>query len=177
MTYMSIADEIVDRVRRGMLFQLTPRAAGSTVRRALFLSEDVWSILRSSPGDDGWEERVGQLQADLEVFVEGRAIDPKYLFLLYPARKGVWEIRSVRDQPSIRVLGLFAHKDVFVATNAALRENLGGWQSREWKDVKRTAQARWRHLFHTYQPVVTTNVMDVVTGALDGRYFKDFSRS
>ena len=38
------------------------------------------------------ERRVAELQADLEVFVEARTIDPKYLFLLYPARDAVWEI-------------------------------------------------------------------------------------
>jgi len=76
------------------------------------------------------EKRVAELRADLEVFVEGRIIDPKYLFLLYPAADCVWEIRSVRSNPSIRVLGLFAKRDIFVATNFAFREDLGGWQSR-----------------------------------------------
>ena len=73
---------------------------------------------------------MGTLQADLELFAEGQPIDPKYLFLLYPPAEGVWEIRSIRPHPSIRVLGLFAQKDVFIATNLELRENLGGWQSR-----------------------------------------------
>jgi hypothetical protein len=170
---MSIENEIADRVQRKMLFPLLPRAPGSPVRRALFVAEDLWSILTSDIGDPEWERRVGQLQADLEVFVEGRVIDPKYLFLLYPCAKGVWEIRSVRDQPSIRVLGLFAKRDVFIATNAALREDLGGWQSREWKEVKRRAQAQWRWLFPSYQPVVSSHVQDVATGALNGRYFKE----
>jgi hypothetical protein len=111
----------------------------------------------------------------LEIFVEGRAIDPKYLFLLYPARDAVWEIRSAREQPSIRVLGLFAGRDVFIATNFAMREDLGGWESRAWKDVKRMARTKWGHYFHTYQPLGSTDIHQLVTGALDGRYFRNFS--
>ncbi|HTO66034.1 MAG TPA: hypothetical protein VMM15_32830 [Bradyrhizobium sp.] len=122
--------------------------------------------------DPEMEERMGALQADLELFAEGRAVDPKYLFRLYPAEDCVWEIRSVRPEPSIRVLGLFADRDVFVATNIALRETLGGWQSREWKNVKRTARAVWTQLFHTYQPVNSGNIHDLVTGAVNAKYFK-----
>jgi len=156
LTYMSIQDEILDRVQRGMLFPLLPRARGAAIRRALFVSERLHAVL----------------SADLEVFVEARTIDPKYLFLLYPAHDAVWEIRSRREQPSIRVLGLFAWKDVFVATNHALREELNGWESSEWKTVKRTARAEWRKLFNPYQPKITIDPKQLVTGALDGKYFK-----
>jgi hypothetical protein len=115
---------------------------------------------------------LGFLQADLESFADGTELHPRYLFLLYPARQAVWEIRSTRHDPSIRVLGCFAERDVFIATNYALREQLGGWQSRAWRDVKVRARTIWTHLFHTYQPVITTNVHDVVTGAINGKYFK-----
>jgi hypothetical protein len=169
---MSIDDEILDRCRRGMLFPLRPLARGMAIRRAMFVSEGLNAILTSPEGDPSWELRIAQLQADLEVFVEGRSIDPKYLFLLYPMRDGVWEIRSVRDRPSIRVLGLFACKDVFIATNHALREDLGDWNSREWKAVQREARAEWRRLFGAYDPQITTDIRELVTGALDGKYFK-----
>jgi hypothetical protein len=172
LTYMSIHDEVLDKVARGMLFPILPRSRGSTIRRALFVSEALNGVLESPEGDEEWERRVAELRADLEVFVEARTIDPKYLFRLYPARDGIWEIRSVREQPSIRVLGLFAWKDVFIATNHALREELDGWNSREWKTVKRTACAEWRKLFPSYEPKVVSSVQLVVTGALDGKYFK-----
>lgn len=155
-----------------MLFPIRPRAYGESAKRAMFVGEGLWKILTSSEGDDAWDKRVGELQADLERFVDGQPIDPKYLFLLYPAHDNVWEIRSVADVPSIRVMGLFAERDVFVATNYALREALGEWQSREWKCVKRMARAIWRCLFITYQPMHTNNVKDLVSGALDGKYFK-----
>jgi hypothetical protein len=170
---MSIAAEILDRVQRKMLFPVLPRARGTVVRRALFASEELNRVLTSPVGDQEWEKRVAELQADLEVFVTASTIDPKYLFLLYPARDAVWEIRSLRDQPSIRVLGLFAWRDVFIATNHAMREDLGGWESREWKIVKRTALASWRRILSPYDPIRGTDVKRLVTGALDGKYFKD----
>jgi hypothetical protein len=118
------------------------------------------------------EDRKGALEADLEVFASGEPIGPKYLFLLYHSREGVWEIRSVKPNPSIRVLGRFVERDIFIATNFALRDDLGGWQSREWRDVKVRARAVWINLLHTHQPLVTTDVNRVVTGAINGKYFK-----
>jgi hypothetical protein len=155
-----------------MLFPVVPKARGATARRALFVNEALHGVLTWPEGDENWDRRVAELRADLEVFVEARTIDPKYLFLLYPARDAVWEIRSVRDDPSIRVLGLFAAKDVFVATNYALRSDLGGWESREWKKVKRAAGAAWRRLFPAYPPERDSDAKRLVTGALNGRYFK-----
>lgn len=169
---MSIHDEILDRHARGMLHHILPRARGATVRRALFVTEGLHEVLTSPEGDLEWEERIAKLQADVEVFVQARTITPKYLFLLYPAADAVWEIRSTTDQPSIRVLGLFADTDVFIATNFALRETLGGWQSRDWKTVKRVARAEWRKLFNTYEPLKGTDVHKFVTGAASGKFFK-----
>ena len=100
---------------------------------------------------------------------------PIWSFLLKVSpliRQAVWEIRSVRPAPSIRVLVLFAKKNVFVATNFAFREDLGEWQSREWKNVKRAALAGWRRLFHPYDPLESTNIQNLVTGAINGKYFK-----
>jgi hypothetical protein len=174
--YMSIDDAILDRWERGMLFPILPKARGATIRRALFVNEALHQVLTSPEGDRNWEQRIGNLQADLEVFVEAPTIGPKYLFLLYPARDAVWEIRSAGYQPSIRVLCLFASKDILIATGHALRESLNEWESREWKIVKRDARAAWRRLFDPYQPVEGTDAKALITGALDGKYFKTFAR-
>ena len=170
---MSIESLIQWKVAQGALFPLRPRAAGETCRRAMFLTEGLWNLLHTTHPDDIMEARVGTLLADLETFVIGDAITPKYLFLLAPARDGVWEIRSARPDPSIRVLGLFADQNVFIATNFALRGELGGWESREWKEAKRMAVALWRQVCLNYRPILSTNVHDLVTGAIDGRYFRE----
>jgi len=169
---MSILDLIVSRVEQGMLFPFYPRAPGATPQRALLVSEEFWRFLREPGTDQDWEDRKGSLEADLEVFASGQPIGPRYLFLLYHSREGVWEIRSVRPNPSIRVLGRFVERDIFVATNFALRDDLGGWQSREWRDVKVRSRTIWTNLFHTHQPLITIDVNRVVTGAINGKYFK-----
>lgn len=170
---MSIEDEILDRVTRGMLFPLTPKAAGATTRRAMFVVERLWNELNSPEGDAEWEGRIGRLRADLEVYITEEVISPKYLFLLYPSSDGVWEIRSVRDQPSLRVLGLFALVDVFVSTNHARRDELEGWQSRAWKTVKRIAMAVWRQIFPTYNPKITCNAGEVCSGVTNEIFYKE----
>lgn len=173
---MSIEDEIRDRCGRGMLFPLLPLAPGATIRRALFLGEELYEALNSEEGDEEWEERIGHLLADLENFVTSRELSPKFIFLLYPARDCVWEIRSRRPSPSIRALGLFAAKDTLIVTNMALREWLGGWNSREWKQVKRKAQAVWRHLFSPYNPINETKASLLFSGATNDRFFKNMER-
>jgi hypothetical protein len=132
----------------------------------------VWKLLNPSHPDPVMEERIGMLEADLETFLDGTELHPRYLFLLSPTREAVWEIRSPRPDPSIRVLGRFAAKDVFIATNYAFRDELEGWKSRAWRDVKLQSRTVWTTLFHTYRPIITTNIHDVVTGAINGKYFK-----
>ena len=169
---MSIDDEIVDRYGRGMLFPLIPIAPGAVVRRAMLIGEDLQSELNSPEGDDAWEERIGKLLADLEHFVTSEEIHCKYLFLLSPASECVWEVRSVRDDPSIRVLGLFAARDVLIATNFAKRAELGAWESLAWKKVKLIARSVWRKIFPAYQPMTFINIHQLVSGAVDGKYVK-----
>jgi hypothetical protein len=133
----------------------------------------LWGVLTSPEGDAQWDERVAKLQSDLEIFVTEKEITPKYLFLLYPAQDAVWEIRSVRNRPSLRVLGRFPIQDVLIVTNFARREDLGGWQSRAWKAVKRKALAVWRALFPTYPAIQTTDVRQVCSGASDEIFYKE----
>lgn len=172
LTYMSIIEVLASKVAYRMLFPLIPQARGSSVRRPMYIAEELWSLFATSHPDPEFESRIGTLRADLEAFVDGTALYPGYLFLLSPARDAVWEIRSTRDDPSIRVLGRFAQKDVFIATNYATRSELGGWKSRAWRDARVKSCAIWTNLFHTYQPIITTDVHAVASGAINGKYFK-----
>jgi hypothetical protein len=132
----------------------------------------MWKALKKEYDDPDLEYRLGELEGHLDHFASGQPIGPNYLRLLYPAADGVWEIRNPESNPSMRVLGVFAEKDVFVAIEMAFRRDLGGWQSREWKQVKRRVGAVWRNLFFGERPLITTNVEDVVSGAEDGQYYK-----
>jgi hypothetical protein len=70
-------------------------------------------------------------------------------------------------------MGLFPISDTLVSTDYERRETLGGWQSREWKKVKRRARAVWRVLFPTYDPVVTTDLKQVCSGATNEIFYKE----
>ena len=96
--------------------------------------------------DPGETDRYNSLQADLEIFVTGAPVTSSYLKPLRPRHKGVWEIRSKRPTPSIRILGMFASRDVFVATNHQLRAALGRFNSIEWKEASRLARHEFRSL-------------------------------
>lgn len=169
---MSILAEVIDRINREMLFLIQPRSQADAAIRTLVAGERLWAVLNSEEGDEEWERRVGELRADLEAFVTQDELGPKYLFLLWPPGDGVWEIRSVRDSPSIRVLGAFALKDCYVAVDLALREELGGWNSQEWKLAKRNTRAVWRQLFPSYNPIISSDPNKVFSGASNGRYIK-----
>jgi hypothetical protein len=170
---MSIADEILDRSVRKMLYPLWPKRRGDTLYRAMMLSEEMFVALTAKRADPNEESRFEILRADLELFSTSQRIDGKYLFHLYPAEDAVWEIRSVREDPSIRVLGFFADYDVFIAMTYVLREALGGWQSREWKMMKRRALAQWRALFAAYDPRHGTDPRQHMSGVIDGKFFRD----
>lgn len=174
LTYMSIKDVALDQVAQGNLIPVRPRSRRAVIRRAMFVYAPLWEELGRDDADGISLERKANLRADLDVFVSSETLDPKYLFWLSPVRDLVWEIRSCRDDPSIRIVGLFADKDVFVATNFQRRDALGGWNSEEWKLAKRNALAHWRALFFTYLPHGSkgATIDDFFTGALSARYFK-----
>ena len=140
----------------------------------MFLTSDLMTELSKARTSSVETQRFASLEADLAVFVQSPALDPKYLYRLFPPRDCVWEIRSTRPDPQIRVLGLFAEKDVFVATHHALRSDLGLWDSAAWRIAKRRANAEWWRLFSVYQPKTETDVHQLVSGAINGKYFTDF---
>lgn len=169
---MSIHDVIADKLAKEMLCKLPLRVSWITPVRAMLITPRLREYLLGPWDSLVEEDRAGRLRADLEVFVGGTTIDPKYLRRLYPSRDDVWEIRSVRDAPTIRVIGGFVEKDFFVATNHAHRSELGGWQSRQWRDVKQRCKCDWSNLFHTYPRHTGATIHDYISNALDGKYFR-----
>jgi hypothetical protein len=68
--------------QEGRLFPLIPHAAGTSPKRAMYLAAEIHALLEGEHQEEEMEDRVGLLQADLELFAEGQPIDPKYLFIL-----------------------------------------------------------------------------------------------
>ena len=171
LTLMSIEKEIKQRILDGSLKEL-PLRAGRKKRR-LYVEATLYEEIVVERDDLEMMDRYTKLEADLNVFVTSQTINPHYLYLLSPTRDKVWEIRSVEPKPQLRVFGFFAAKDTFVATNHEYRDELGGFDSAIWRREKRRALAIWRNLFNSYNPIDTIVVGDLVTGAIDGKYFRN----
>ena len=138
----------------------------------MLVTEPIWQLLTGVTEHEITETRYGSLRADLEAFVVERDLYPKYLFWLTPRPNLIWEIRSVEEVPSLRVLGRFADFDTFIALTIEERSELEGWMSLAWKRAQRTCAQRWLTLFQAYQPHVGGCADDFFSGAIPGEYFK-----
>lgn len=135
------------------------------------MAEPLKDVIDGPWDSEDDEARVHRLRADLEHFVTGGLVDPAYLWKLRKTEE-VWEIRSPRPRPSIRVFGRFAIYDVFVATHQSYRASLGAFASQEWKREIRNCQAKWRNLFHPYKPHSGQTINDYVSNAADPSLFE-----
>jgi hypothetical protein len=138
----------------------------------MFVTQGIQALLDGRTEDEITEERFGALRADLEVFVTESTLYPHYLFWLTPRGDQVWEIRSVEEVPSLRVLGRFAAPDVFVSLTIEERAELEGWNSLQWKRAIRTCAQRWGTIFPAHPPHSGEQASDFFSGAVPERYFK-----
>ena len=113
------------------------------------------------------------MHADLTSFVVDRFITPDYLWLLSPTSDAVWEIKSRRLEPQVRVFGQFAQKNIFVAMTYQYRSDLGAFDDLNWTIEIRRVRAYWRRLFPSYSALTTTDQHKLFRGALDEKYFRD----
>jgi len=135
------------------------------------LAKSLNSAIESPP--PGAVERYDELHADLVSFVVQADITPEFLWLLKPKKRGVWEVRSYRVDPQIRVFGQFAQKDVFIALTYEYRSELGDMDNSMWMYQIRTVENCWRELFPAYTAMKSSDQSKLFTGAIDDKYFKD----
>lgn len=169
---MSIYVEIGSRVNEQRLFFLSPAIPGSLVIRKMYISSEIKNMIFGPWDSLEWGERCGRLRQDFDHFIEGHKIDvaespfkgkTSYLKRLEPQREEAWEIRSRDPEPSLRIFGRFADKNVFVALSWHKRADLLGPHSREWRDAIEQCKTEWRNLFPAYQPMTGAKLHDYVT--------------
>lgn len=117
-------------------------------------------------------QRFATLEATLELFVTREHLAPNYLRGLSPKGCGVWEVKCW-NEPPIRAFGMFMARDILVITHCEYRDNLGPYESQEWKDEIRRCRAYIRNLFPTYNSLTSSDVNQVISGALNEQYFRD----
>lgn len=124
---MSINLNLREAARRGLVVELVPWHGTYRLLRRMYLAREVYAQLAAfqqmPPGEYSAQEaariqRFARLQSDLEQFLLNPELDTDYLKPLVPEGKGVFEIRSRRPKPSIRVFGMFPEKDRFVIGSA-----------------------------------------------------------
>ena len=165
---MSIRDEIKRCVKADppRLTLLRPALPGTRMKRFIFVAAEILSLL-----DGPWENleleiRWKHVRADLERFVGGGIIvvgSNGYMKPLDPAEDEIWEIRCIDPDPSVRIFGSFAEKDVFVSLGYRYRQDLEGKDSSEWAEAVRACKAYWRQLFLTYPPHSGSDLHDYIS--------------
>jgi hypothetical protein len=156
LTYMSMQQLLVDRAKEGRL-RLMP--AESTIIRPIFVTLDVWNELNDPTPDQTQAELASEMKAVVRYIEEGHPIvlgSCKHkgcqLKELKTKPPPVWEIRSRKPKPGMRLFGMFADVDVFIGTNLSNRIDLDNENSPAFKAAIRRCRTTWTNLFHTYTP-------------------------
>jgi hypothetical protein len=173
---MSLVLEVKDWCNRGYLILLQP-ASGNPIVRVICLADDLAQQVFGPWADTADAVRWTSLRADLDSFVEGRKVIAvaKHPFKggkksdfkrLYKAHDEVWEFRSRSPQPGLRILGRFAAKDIFIALRCSERRELGGPQSRAWRNEMVGCKRDWRRLFPAYDPFTGSNLYGYISNII-----------
>ncbi len=181
LTYMSIEELIQTHLASGELVRVLAQL-GDRTERTMFIGADVVELLETSwtPEQEEEERRAGFLLGDLEAFVRGKEIGAcmvpgeadrhAHMAILDPAENGMWDLRSVKPPPGLRVVGFFAKPDVFVGLRWGPRSvewldraPLEHAESRQWRDVILLAQREWDRLFLGLPPFVGDDFDDYIT--------------
>jgi hypothetical protein len=150
----------------GRLHQVQTVDSSISVVRVVYVSAAIKAFL------DGTEARAGRLHADLDRFIEGRILTASLIprkagnanmGLLSPTKYGIWDTRSQDPRPSLRLLGGFASKDVFVGLVLRERRLLGDWLSRAWANAVTECRKEWRDRFVAFEPIKGDSVHDYLS--------------
>lgn len=181
--FMSIEPILAQRILDGHLVEIQSLLPGHR-QRLVYAPPEVAKQLDPFDEDMIESENAGQLRAWIDAFTQGgtvtvgsdknRQVDIK---ILNPRADEVWELRK-RDEPSTRIFGRFAAKNIFIATNIRTSKDLfslqwvtdGYIRWPVWREEIRRCKAIWRSLFLTYHPVSGGNLDDYLSDAVDERH-------
>jgi hypothetical protein len=148
----------------GRLRRLVPRSVDAPLRKPIFLRHELHQTIFGEQTNAEHTVRYMALCARLEMFIGDEVIASSCMKPLVPYRKGVWEILNKKPNPSLRVFGLFAARDVFIGTHHQLRSALGGFNTPMWKEEIRRVTHEWNQLFEGIDPLVG-KLHEVISGA------------
>jgi len=170
LTYKTTS-EAINALEGTALRLLVPLFGDEENPRAVYVSEEVYGIVKGSMLESWDDERHASLRALLDDFVAGTRIavaEAPYsnkgcatLARVDPVEAEIWDIRCLDPYPGIRVFGRFAAKDTFIALTWDYRENFEGgvyWAN----EVARCTDA-WESLFGTLSPLKGNSLNDYLS--------------
>jgi len=180
---MSIDTQIRQALASGKLSYLPREMRDKLSERAVLFHPSLVHKLTSYGCCDEEEDRFGNLQLDLEHFVEGGVISmgftphqhrDAYIGRLCPTSDGTWEIRSRAPSPGLRVFGRFAKKDVFIAFDYEFRsvkpfwgdknkKPLGDNNNYEYEVALLNTMQMWDEIFSGTEPIKGDNWREYIT--------------
>lgn len=155
---MSIADSLLKAVEVGDLAFL-PMEKSDPIDRVMLISREITELLNGA--NAAQKARAKRLLADLQSFVKGEVISiclrpyehgEAYFGRLDPVGSSIWDVRSRKPDPGLRIFGMFADLDTFVAlswwprsikVSWALKEPLGDKNSLNWRIAMHDCDSQW----------------------------------
>lgn len=155
---MSIDESLLRAVAKGDLAFL-PLDLSDPIERVMLISKEVKELIEGTHAAQ--VARAQGLLADLQAFVKGDVVsmcfrpyeaDEAYFGRLHPVGSGVWDIRTRRPNPGIRIFGMFAELNTFVAFNWwprskkvpwSNKEQLGDRDSMNWRIAIHDCDTQW----------------------------------
>jgi hypothetical protein len=160
---MLIRERIKVHRLSGRLIPVKPRTAWSGEPRCFLLEKDLHATIVANRSLPEKFDRWAKLEADMSHFVEGGYINWGLMKWLDPQKQEVWELKSVRPKPSIRVFGRFAEPNVFVGTNLQFRTDLKEkWSKEFWEEIFKCGEI-WKSLFDDEGPFKGKLYTDYIT--------------
>jgi hypothetical protein len=144
------------------LVAVRPRTGWSGEPRCFLLERDLHEQIVANRILPQNFERWAKLEADMAHFVEGGYINWNMMKWLEPQKQEVWELKSVRPKPSIRVFGRFACPNVFIGTNIQFRNCMKEKWSKEFWDQIFECEKIWADLFKA-EPFKGRDYTDYIT--------------
>lgn len=162
---MLIPDWVNRLCDAGNLIRIHQSWPGLPEVRCFFASESVRNLIlgqTTSQQEKQEANRAHELRAEIDWFIDGRTFilrpdgergTKAWMARLYPPGDEIWEIRSMKPRPSLRIFGSIVALDVFVALTWAKRSGLRGRESEEWKAAIAEYKRERTNYFGTSQPV------------------------
>jgi hypothetical protein len=165
LTYMSIIDQIKERIAEGHLVEIDWRDLRSPdqnrYRRWIYVSSAIHREMNQRSAQQAFRVLSAQFQsflsgANIPVALEANHKHAEWARLQKPGDE-VWESRIRYTSPELRILGRFAARDVFVALNLYDYQLRG---KKAWDRAKLLCQSDWSLLFPTMSPVQGRTIHD-----------------